>query len=144
ETGVTIADGFGKRGGQRLATQIADLDKRVRDFVSVPSPWERRRPAGGLAPGDKRTRRRDGGAPRKPLMGSPFLPKPLHRVMDQGGPAFHVQLVFDLRAMDIHGAGADMEFLGDFVGGFAAADELEYFKFTIGQLLHRRILVARV
>ena len=62
--------------------------------------------------------------------------------MDQGRAAFQEQFLFDLRAMDVDGAGADMQFLGDFVGGLAAADELENFEFAVGEFLHRRILIA--
>ena len=45
--------------------------------------------------------------------------------MHQSRPALEVQLLFDLRAVDIHSSGADVQLLGNFVGRVAAPDELK-------------------
>ena len=49
--------------------------------------------------------------------------------MNQCRSTFQMQLLFDLGAVHVHGARADVELLGDLIRGIAAADELENFKF---------------
>jgi len=67
--------------------------------------------------------------------GSALPAEPLHGVMDEGGAAFQMQLLFDLRAMHIHGSRADVKLAGDFVAGFSASDQLENLELAICERL---------
>lgn len=63
---------------------------------------------------------------------------PAHCEPDQFRRGPDVELLFDVHAMDFDGLGADVEPGRNLFRSQAAANELEDFELTIGQLLDRR------
>lgn len=59
--------------------------------------------------------------------------------MNQGSAAGELEFLFDLKAVHVHGLGADVEMLGNFFGGFSFADEPEDFELAVGESLEGRV-----
>ena len=63
--------------------------------------------------------------------------------MDEFGGAFDGEFVFDVAAMDGDGFVAEVKLGGDFLGGFAFAEEAEDFELAVAEFFNRRIRTAR-